>query len=167
MADKDQPQYMGPYPKMVYDPDQPYDNADPIYKICDTADDIPEGWVNNLSKCKGGPNHADETGKSTKQRTRKQTSHENNSSGGADGKDGAGKPTKSGQHAKQQRKRTPVKKAPAKKAPAKKAPPAVTLKDLGVTRDEAVEILEEEKIPVTDKDSDADIAAKLAPLLED
>lgn len=47
------PGYMGRYPTMVYNPENGQETM-----VCNSADEIPEGWVDNLRKCKGGPDYA-------------------------------------------------------------------------------------------------------------
>lgn len=100
------------YPKMVY---HPHTGA---YKICETADDIPEGYVKSLADVvpEETPAKAKPKGKT---------------------------------------------KPKGKKEPGKSA-----LEALGTTRDEAIEILEDEGVKYADDASDEDIAGLVKDLLD-
>lgn len=170
MADEEL-KFMGKYPTMVYDPNQQHDTANPIYKICRNADEVPDGWVDNLSKCKGGSNHGRQDGNGPSQEERVHEDEQVSEPDSSADADGSEKSATSGESADGKRGHEGVKKAPAKKAPAKKAPakkkaaPKVTLKSLDISREEANTLLEEEGAEVAEDATDEEVAAAVAKLL--
>ena len=154
---------------MVYDPEDPEN-----YLICKSADEIPEGWVDSVTKCKGGSHYADEeglhavTGEGTSSHERQ---HEQ---GGRDDKNGARKSTRRRKPAQKSRQRQKANELPDaevlktfKKSPAKgTGKPVISLKDMDISREEAEAILAEEGIEFSEKDSDEDITLKIEPLFE-
>lgn len=160
--------YMGKYPTMVYNPSDPDD-----YKICKSAEEIPEGWVDHPAKCIGGRDYADEEGLYAVDGEREQPHERQHENGSIAGQDGHGEPRSSGQnadeengHAKQPRLQKNGNARKVKRAPAKKTAPKVTLASLKIKRQEAEEVLEEEGVEFSEEDSDNEIAAKIAPLLD-
>ncbi len=137
------------WPTMVYDPETG------AHKICHTPEEIPDGWVDNLAKCKGGPDY--EKGTQRKRSPAKTTGKGKGASapkhdgkGGSGGNAGGSKqPTKGGANAV-----TP--KAPAKSP----------LDDLNMSRDDAMDLLEEEGVEF-DEDADDATLAGLVKDLED
>lgn len=135
------------YPKMVYDPETNQ------YTVVNTAEEIPEGWTEDLADLT--LEEGEEVTKCPLERLMAL-------------RDGTAK--------KAPAKKAPAKKAPAKKAPAKKASakkPAAKkeetsgLIELDLTREDALEILDDEGIKYDEDASDDEIAALVSEALKD